>query len=75
MNRAKALKILNPILAVIFLCQVCTGLLHKYIFYKVYDMVHGGGGDRFACSRHYPPLSQLDLGSLQFRQKIKRQVR
>ena len=44
MNRAKALKILNPILAVIFLCQVCTGLLHKYIFYKVYDMVHGGGG-------------------------------
>ena len=44
MSKTKALKILNPILALLFLSQACTGLLHSSIYYKVYDVVHGGGG-------------------------------
>ncbi|OGV68893.1 MAG: hypothetical protein A3K19_03190 [Lentisphaerae bacterium RIFOXYB12_FULL_65_16] len=44
MNRTKALKILNPTLGVVVLCQAITALLHETIPDKVFEVVHSTGG-------------------------------
>ena len=44
MNKTRALKILNPILAVLFLNQSCTGLIHGALPHEAYELLHGGGG-------------------------------
>lgn len=50
MLRSSALKVLNPILAVFFLNQVITGVFHKAIPYKTYEIFHQGGGILFALA-------------------------
>lgn len=44
MNEAKWLKVLNPILALLFAVQALTGFFHSYIPYNVFSKVHGIGG-------------------------------
>ena len=44
MKRISILRILNPILAVLFLNQILTGILHDAISDKTYEFFHGGGG-------------------------------
>lgn len=50
MKRNFILKILNPILAILFLNQFLTGLLHDAIPKKAYEVLHEGGGVAFACA-------------------------
>jgi len=44
MQRTALLKILNPILGVLLVNQVVTGLLHEYLLDELYEILHGGGG-------------------------------
>jgi hypothetical protein len=44
MKRNAALKILNPILLVLFISQTITALFHDEISYKVFQIFHKGGG-------------------------------
>ena len=44
MKKVTALKVLNPILGVLLVSQVVTGVLHSQMPPEVYGMVHGGGG-------------------------------
>lgn len=44
MKRSTALKILNPILLVLFVSQAMTGLFHTKISYKAFEFFHEGGG-------------------------------
>jgi len=44
MKRNSILRILNPILAVLFLNQSLTGILHDTISREAYEFLHGGGG-------------------------------
>ena len=48
--RNSILKILNPILAILFLNQILTGLLHDAIPKKAYEFFHAGGGIFFAVA-------------------------
>ncbi len=48
MKRNTALKILNPILGVLVLNQVLTGLFAEDISHEVFEVLHGGGGVVFA---------------------------
>ena len=41
MTKAKALKILNPILLILFLDQALTGIFHELIPYELFAKVHG----------------------------------
>jgi hypothetical protein len=50
MKRTSLLKILNPILAVLLVNQVITGLLHGYLSGEAYEILHGGGGLVFAVT-------------------------
>lgn len=43
MNRNSFLKILNPLLAILFLNQILTGMLHDTIPQKAYAFFHEGG--------------------------------
>ena len=47
MKKAKQLKIINVILAILFLGQACTGLFHGLIPEEAYEVIHGGGGVLF----------------------------
>lgn len=42
--RNAILKILNPVLAVLFLNQILTGILHGAIPKEAYEFLHEGGG-------------------------------
>lgn len=42
------LKIVNPVLGVLFINQVLMGLLNDFIPRKVFEVLHGGGGIFFA---------------------------
>ena len=42
------LKILNPVLAILFLNQILTGILHDAIPKQAYEFLHEGGGISFA---------------------------
>lgn len=44
MKRNAALKILNPILAALFLNQVIVGLCHKLLPHEAFEILHQGGG-------------------------------
>ena len=44
MKRHSTLKILNPILALLFLNQIIVGLFHVTLPYKVFKILHQGGG-------------------------------
>ena len=48
MTRTSVLKIVNPILGVLLLNQVITGLLHDVLPHEAYEVLHGGGGIVFA---------------------------
>ena len=48
MKRNSIFKILNPILAVLFLNQTMTGILHDAISKETYEVLHEGGGILFA---------------------------
>jgi len=41
MTKSKALKILNPILVILFLDQALTGIFHDFIPYEIFEKVHG----------------------------------
>ena len=49
MKRNNMLKFLNPILGVLFVNQVLTGILHEALPHKVYEIMHGGGGFIFTA--------------------------
>lgn len=44
MKRNSALKILNPVLLVLFISQAVTALFHDNIPYKAFQVFHKGGG-------------------------------
>jgi len=44
MKRITALKILNPILLVLFISQAVTGLFRAKISYETFEILHEGGG-------------------------------
>jgi hypothetical protein len=44
MKRNTALKILNPILLVLFISQAVTGLFHEKISADAFEFFHEGGG-------------------------------
>ena len=44
MNRALALKILNPILAVLVLNQALTGMFSSALPHEAFEILHEGGG-------------------------------
>lgn len=44
MKRNSALKILNPVLFVLFISQAATALFHEHISYKTFQIFHKGGG-------------------------------
>ena len=50
MKRNYILKILNPVLAVLFLNQILTGILHDAIPKEAYEFLHEGGGISFAVA-------------------------
>ncbi len=50
MKRNSILKILNPILAVLFLNQILTGILHDAIPKEAYEFLHEGGGISLAVA-------------------------
>jgi hypothetical protein len=43
MKTGAILKIVNPILAVVFIFQIITGLMHGIIPHEVHETLHGGG--------------------------------
>ena len=50
MKRNTALKIINPVLIVLFISQAITGLFHHQIVsasYKTWEILHEGGGKVF----------------------------
>jgi hypothetical protein len=51
MKKASALKILNPIVAVLFLNQTVTGVLGPSVIdYTLYKVIHGWAGYLFAAT-------------------------
>lgn len=50
MKRSSILKILNPILGILFLNQILTGLFHDAISKEAYEFFHVGGGILFAVA-------------------------
>lgn len=44
MKKNTALKILNPILLVLFVSQASTGLSHAKISHEAFEFLHEGGG-------------------------------
>jgi len=44
MKRNTALKILNPILLVLFISQAMTGLFHAKVTHEAFEFFHAGGG-------------------------------
>ncbi|MCB2181522.1 MAG: hypothetical protein KQH63_05825 [Desulfobulbaceae bacterium] len=49
MTKISALKIINPILAVLLISQVLTALLHDLLPKEAYEVLHGGGGIAFSA--------------------------
>jgi hypothetical protein len=43
-NKQKALKIVNPVVAAIFITQATGGIFHDAIPYEIFSKVHGLGG-------------------------------
>ncbi|MEJ2023771.1 MAG: DUF4405 domain-containing protein [Deltaproteobacteria bacterium] len=49
MKRKSILKTLNPVLAILFLNQILTGIFHDAIPKGAYEFLHEGGGILFAA--------------------------
>lgn len=47
MNKSKMLKIINPIMTIIFLCLAGSGLANNFIPYEIFHAVHGKLGFAF----------------------------
>lgn len=43
-NKSKTLKIVNPVVAGVFLVQATTGIFHEAIPYEIFSKVHGSAG-------------------------------
>lgn len=50
MKRSSVLKIMNPILGVLLVNQIATGLLHESLSHEAYEILHGGSGLLFAVA-------------------------
>ncbi len=50
MNRAAALKVLNPVIAALALSQVLTGIFRDFIPKDAFGTVHKAGGISFAVA-------------------------
>jgi hypothetical protein len=48
MTKNKALKIINPILAILLITQLSSGMFNEYLPYGVFEVVHVWGGYLFA---------------------------
>ena len=44
MNRTKLLKILNPLMGLLFVTQIVSGLGHHYIPLSIFHFIHDDGG-------------------------------
>ena len=44
MKKNTLLKIINPILAIVFIYQISTGLMHEIIPKNRFETIHGTGG-------------------------------
>jgi len=44
MRNAGVLRAVNPILGILLVSQVTTGLLHDMPTHKAFEVLHGGGG-------------------------------
>lgn len=44
MNKTNALRIVNPVLALIVIAQALTGLLQEFIPYELFKLLHRAGG-------------------------------
>ena len=44
MKRNTVLKVLNPILLVLFISQAATGLFHAKLSHETFELLHEGGG-------------------------------
>ena len=44
MKKTTMLKIVNPVLGILFLNQIITGFLFEKMDYETFEMVHGWGG-------------------------------
>ena len=44
MNEGQWLKIVNPIIGILFIVVAVTGMFHSKIPWEVFQKVHGGGG-------------------------------
>lgn len=47
MNKAKLLKIVNPIMSIVFLCLAGSGLSQSFIPYEIFHAIHGKLGYLF----------------------------
>lgn len=47
MNKPKLLKIINPLLLLVFICLASTGLLHNFLPYEFFHLVHSKLGYTF----------------------------
>ena len=43
-NKLKLLKIINPIIGILFLGQAISGIFHEMIPYEIFGKAHGTGG-------------------------------
>jgi hypothetical protein len=50
MQRNNVLKVLNPVLGILALCQIATGVLHGVMPRDVFEAVHQWGGIAFAVT-------------------------
>ncbi len=44
MNKNLLLKIINPILLVLFITQACSGLFRDSLSHELFEIIHEGGG-------------------------------
>lgn len=49
-SNVKLLKIINPILAILFIGQAFSGIFHAVIPYEVFEKVHGSAGYLLAAA-------------------------
>jgi hypothetical protein len=44
MKKTTALKIINPLIAILILNQISTGILHQFFNHEVFEIIHEVGG-------------------------------
>jgi hypothetical protein len=50
MNKGRMLKVLNPIVAILFLNQLGTGIFRGSLSYETFEVLHQGGAIVFAIA-------------------------